>query len=125
MLDRFGQLKAPDFAQFYTAGRLVAEGRVASLYDWPAFAAALKAVPSIDQLLYLSVYPPQIALLFAPLGARSYVVALLAWTLFSCVVYAVVVWSMLRGAGWSASWLKTLGLLAIGSARSEEHTSEL
>jgi alpha-1,2-mannosyltransferase len=115
MLDRFGQLKAPDFAQFYTAGLMVAEGRVAALYDWPSFAEALKTVPSIRDLLYLSVYPPQVALLFAPLAKLSYVGALLAWTLLSGVVYALVVWSMLRGAEWSEAWLKTLALLAAGN----------
>jgi len=115
MLDRFGQLKAPDFAQFYTAGLLVAQGRVQSLYDWPAFAAALKTAPSIRDLLYLSVYPPQVALLFAPLAQLPYVVALLTWTLSSGAVYALVVWSVLRRAGWPASWMKTLALLAVGN----------
>jgi len=113
--DRFGQLKAPDFAQFYTAGRLVAEGRVDALYDWPAFAATLKRVPSIGDLLYLSVYPPQVALVFAPLARLPYVAALLTWSVASALIYAIVVWSMLRVTGWSDTWWKTLALLALGN----------
>ena len=67
--DRFGQLRGMDFLQFYAAGRVVADGRLASLYDWDAFSALLpQLVPGIGDLLYLPVYPPQLALLFAPLS---------------------------------------------------------
>jgi hypothetical protein len=88
-VDRFGALKGTDFAQFYVAARFAASGRLASLYDWPAFAADLaSSVPHSNGLLYLSVYPPQLAVLFAPLARLDYLSALLAWTAVSAALYA-------------------------------------
>jgi hypothetical protein len=96
-LDRFGQLRGMDFVQFYGAGRFVAEGRAGDLYDWHAFARALPAmVPSLGGLLYVPVYPPQVALLFAPLGRLSYGAALLIWTLCSAGMYVSAVALLLR-----------------------------
>ena len=34
MLDRFGQVKGADFYQFYVAGRMLADGQGASLYEF-------------------------------------------------------------------------------------------
>lgn len=95
MLDRFGTLRGVDFLQFYAAGWVVANGHAASLYDWEAFARRLpELVPGIGELLFLPVYPPQLALVFAPLGTLAYLPALAIWTLVSAALYV--------GAGWAA-----------------------
>jgi alpha-1,2-mannosyltransferase len=97
-LDRFGALKGTDFAQFYVAARLVVTGRIAQLYDWSVFAHELAAaVPGPEGLLYLSIYPPQLALLLAPLGALSYLHALLVWTVLSAAAYVVSGLLVIRG----------------------------
>ena len=95
--DRFGVLRGVDFLQFYAAGRMVATGHVGQLYDWDAFARTLPTlVPRIGDLLYLPVYPPQLALAFAPVGRLSYLAALAVWTLLSVGLYAGSVWAVIR-----------------------------
>jgi hypothetical protein len=44
-------------------------------------------VPGPPGLLYLSVYPPALAVLLAPLGLLAYLPALLVWTLMSSAMY--------------------------------------
>lgn len=113
-VDRFGQLKAPDFSQFFTAGWLVATGRISSLYDWPAFAQALRQeVPGIGDLLYLSVYPPQVAVLFAPIAAMGYVGALIVWTACSTLLYGAVAYALT--SSFDRTWRVTCLLLAIAN----------
>lgn len=87
--DRNGTLKGIDFLQFYTAGRLVATGRAHLLYDWPTFARELETVvPGLGDVLFLSVYPPPVPVMFAPLSrAAAYLPALAIWSLISIVVY--------------------------------------
>jgi Glycosyltransferase family 87 len=112
--DRFGQLKAPDFSQFFMAGKLALTGRIHSLYDWPAFALALRnEVPGIGDLLYLSVYPPQVAVLFAPLAALGYAPALIAWTVCSTLLYGAVVYALT--SPFDRMWRLTCALLALGN----------
>ena len=88
-LDRNGILKGIDFLQFYTAGRLVAQDGAGRLYDWTAFAGELqRAVPGTGDLLFVSVYPPQLAVLLAPIGALPYFAALAIWTVLSVLLCA-------------------------------------
>lgn len=97
ILDRFGALRGVDFLQFYAAGWLVHRGHAAQLYDWDAFAHRLpELVPGIGDLLYLPVYPPQLALAVAPLTALPYLPALVVWTLLSAMFYVGAVWAGLR-----------------------------
>ena len=96
-LDRFGTLRGVDFLQFYAAGRIVAEGRGHQLYDWDRFGARLpELVEGAADLLYLPVYPPQLALFFAPIATQPYLPALVIWTLLSAALYAAAVLLLLR-----------------------------
>ena len=89
-LDRFGTLRGVDFVQFYAAGWTVARRQVESLYDWEAFERLLPAlVPGVGDTLYLPVYPPQVALLFAPFARLSFAGALAVWTVASAVLYVL------------------------------------
>jgi hypothetical protein len=95
--DRFGQLRGMDFLQFYAAGWFISSGQVADLYNWQAFAEALpRLVPAAGDLLFVSVYPPQLALLFAPIASLPYFGALAAWTGVSVALYAAAVALTLR-----------------------------
>jgi hypothetical protein len=90
--DRYGTLKGVDFLQFYTAARMVADGRLQQLYDWTAFATTLRGVVGgTGDLLFLSVYPPQLALALSPLGHFDYLAALGMWTALTFVLYGCCV----------------------------------
>ena len=97
--DRYGTLKGVDFLQFYTAARMVADGRGYQLYDWEAFAATLRAaVPGTGDLLFLSVYPPQLALLMSPLGRLDYLAALGVWIAITVLLYACCLRALQRAS---------------------------
>lgn len=92
LFDRNGVLKGVDFLQFYTAARIVSQGEAARLYDWEFFARRLQSVvPGTGDLLFLSVYPPQLALALAPLGRLPYGWALAAWSAATVLLYALCV----------------------------------
>jgi hypothetical protein len=97
LFDRFGLLRGMDFLQFYAAGWFVGCGRTSELYDFDTFARSLSAlVPGIGELLFLPVYPPQVALVFAPLSRLPYLAALGAWTLISVTTYLATASIVLR-----------------------------
>lgn len=88
LFDRNGLLKGMDFLQFHAAAYLVMNGLGDHLYDWPHFASVLPTLaPGIGDLLYVSVYPPQLAILLAPLGRLGYLHALALWTCVSACCY--------------------------------------
>jgi len=91
--DPFGQLKWTDFVHFYAFGHLARHGPVADLYDADALhARQVQLVPKSDRELYLPVYPPQVALVFAPLADLPYRAAALLWAAVNLGVYAWAIW---------------------------------
>ncbi len=91
--DPFGQLKWTDFVHFYTLGDIARHGRISDLYDAQAqYQHQVALVPESAPERYLPVYPPQIALLFAPLSNLPYRVAAVIWALVNIAVYAVSVY---------------------------------
>jgi len=115
--DRHGILKGVDFLQFFTAGKMVADGRVHELYDWGAFASALRsAVPGTGELLFLSVYPPQLALAFASVGRLDYLTALGIWTAISALLYGWCVWVLQRASPAFHAHGRTYWLVALAFA---------
>jgi hypothetical protein len=86
-----------DFIQFYTLGDAALRG------EYPALAAAnalharqVQLLAASDPEFYYPVYPPQAALLFAPLAKLPYLLALALWTAMLIVVYAAIVWRTWR-----------------------------
>jgi hypothetical protein len=89
-----GPLKGADFVQFYTLGHLASTQRVASMYDGALLhEAQVELIPESRREIYPPVYPPQAAVLFAPVTGISYQRALLIWCLVTIVGYALIVWS--------------------------------
>ncbi len=79
----------PDFAQFYVAGQLVAEGRADLLYNKEAFWDRTRAVLGTDGAGYWFAYPPFVAWACQPLAALPYRTA--AW-LFFCANVGGALW---------------------------------
>jgi hypothetical protein len=80
-----------DFPFFYTSGWLARSGNVELLYDEQAFhATQIALVPSSAALWFPTVYPPQAALLMAPLSALPYTWAMYLWAVVSLALTAVM-----------------------------------
>lgn len=93
-----GDLKGVDFLQFYTLGAFHAGGDLAAAYDWELFRAATEQVSGHagSASSYFPVYPPQLAVLFAPFSQVGFVAALSLWTVASTCLYALVAVLMYR-----------------------------
>jgi len=82
-------LKGTDFLHFYTLGSLAVEHRGAELYDMAAQSELGEhQVPQAPRTAFVALYGPQVSLLFAPLAALPYGVALTLWLGANAVVYA-------------------------------------
>jgi hypothetical protein len=97
--DRFDHLKGADFVHFYTLGRIALGGDVRALYDVNLqHELQTKLVPASAPDTFLPVYPPQTALLFAPLSLWSYPLAALMWAGITALLYALLVRAAWRSA---------------------------
>jgi hypothetical protein len=98
LIDLFGHLKGTDFVHFYATGIAVRTERAEILYDHQALhQLQVAAVPESDPFFYVSVYPPQSAVFFAPFGQWSYGAAALMWIFFTATVYGTVMTIASRG----------------------------
>ena len=96
---RSGQIKGTDFVQFYTLGRLAAEGHADQFDDYGAIRRTqLAAVPESENVVFPPVYGPQVPIALSPLGHLTYESALLTWVTLSVVVYFFFVWLLARAA---------------------------
>lgn len=87
-----GPLKGADFVHFYTIGSLVTHHHTEALYDVAALhRAQVSHVPESGPELYVPVYPPQTALLFAPFTLFSFGHATLLWNLVTILAFAAIV----------------------------------
>ena len=88
-MGRNGLLKGTDFLHFYTLGSLALEHRGAELYDMAAQSELGEhRVPEAGRTVFVALYGPQVSLLFAPLAALPYGVALTLWLGANAVLYA-------------------------------------
>ena len=91
--DPFGHLKWTDFVHFYTLGHIARNGPVSDLYNpQTQYEHQVALVPASAPEHYLPVYPPQVALVFAPLGNLPYHLAAVLWALVNIVVYGGAVY---------------------------------
>jgi hypothetical protein len=95
--DRKGIVKGADFLHFYTLGTLAAEHRGDLLYDMGGQSAiAGQRVTGVGRVYFVSLYPPQVSLLFAPLAALPYLTALAVWVLLSASLHGACCWLVWR-----------------------------
>jgi alpha-1,2-mannosyltransferase len=97
VLGRNGLLKGTDFLHFYTLGSLALEHRGAALYDVAAQSElAARRVPEAGHIFFVSLYGPQVSLLFAPFAALPYGAALAAWLILNAVLYGLCCYAVWR-----------------------------
>jgi hypothetical protein len=88
-IDRLGKVKGTDFLHFYVMGSIARAGRWEQLFDVQAHQARAQAVvPASTDTLFIPIESPQLALLFAPLSAQRYTIALAAWLAVAFATYA-------------------------------------
>jgi len=114
LLGRNGLVKGADFLHFYTLGALALEQQGGELYDMAAQSAlAERRVPQAGRLFFVALYGPQVSLLFAPLAALPYGVALVAWLVANAVLYGLccyLIWRTYASLGSDGGLVLLLGL---------------
>lgn len=91
-----------DFINYYSAGRLVAEGHGAQLYNFAAMSAIERHVITPYRLTYgvlPYVYPPYFAVAVAPLSLLSLVPAYALWAALNAVWLCLALVTIQRRAG--------------------------
>ncbi len=94
--DRLGKVKGTDFLHFYVMGSIAHQGRWEQLFDVQAHYARAQAVAGSADVLFIPVESPQVALVFAPLAAHRYTVALVLWLAVVFAMYSCSCWLMWR-----------------------------
>ena len=112
--DRNGIVKGADFLHFYTIGTVALEHRGDALYDMRVQAAiAEQRVAEVGPVYFVSLYPPQVSLLFAPFAALPYSWALFAWIVFSGLLYGACCWLFWQACAHLLAEDKLVALLAL------------
>jgi len=84
-----------DFVCPYTMGSLVHHPE--RIYNADAFhAAQIALVPASTSLFYPPVYPPQLAVMMAPLSRLPFGMAATVWSLIMVGLYALIIWGTYR-----------------------------
>ncbi len=97
LFDRAGNIKFQDFLQFYISARLIAQGRVAELYDQPVADQEMRALTDEQTRVRLPpVYGPQVGLFFVPLTRFSFPVAVHIWVTLSLIAIAACLYLLWR-----------------------------
>lgn len=112
--DRVGRQKGRDFLQFYISGRIVRSGNAHRLYDQDFFLQQQKELTVLGgkNPPYLSMYPPLIGLIFAPLAGFSYMHALFLWWFILALCFVFSGLSLLKQSNVPYEW-KRIAALAI------------
>jgi hypothetical protein len=115
--DRVGRVKGSDYVQFYVMGSLAREGRLDALYDANAHLAEgrRRIDPALDIYAGHPNYPPQVALVFAPLAALPYVASLGVFLVLSAVCCACGIWMVWRECAALREHSALVALLAAAS----------
>jgi Glycosyltransferase family 87 len=98
LIDRAGRFKGTDYIQFYVMGSLVAGGRTGALYDGTAHLEEGRRRIDPGLILYAAYpnYPPQVALLFAPMALVPFGWSLALSLCMIAVCYGASVWLVWR-----------------------------
>jgi hypothetical protein len=102
--DLVGHLKGADFVHFYTLGRIALDRQYPELFDQQAqHELQAQLVPDSAGDLFVPIYPPQTALIFAPFAMFSYGIGALLFAATNVLLYALIV---------RAAWLPARSVLS-------------
>jgi hypothetical protein len=92
--DALGRPLGTDFTNFWSAGRLAAEGRAAAAYDWASHHAVQWQTHGTDGYFPWN-YPPVLFMVMAPLATLPYLAALGVWQGATLAGALAAAWSIL------------------------------
>jgi Glycosyltransferase family 87 len=105
-----------DFVHFYVQGVIAVQHDAAALYDIEKMAdIAERVLPGGQRAMYPPVYGPQVAVLFRPLAALTYVAARNLWVAVTIALFAGCVYAMWRASPRLREVPGTVALLAVAS----------
>lgn len=110
--DRVGRLKGRDFLVFYISGQIVRTGQAHRLYDQNFFIQQQKELTVLGgkNPPQLSLYPPIVGLLCAPLTRINYQNALFIWWLIQSLCFATAGYYLLLQSSPPLEWRAIAGL---------------
>jgi hypothetical protein len=113
IFDRAGNIKFQDFIQFPISARLIAEGRMSSLYDTQVLNQEIRAIVG-NTNAYLEFYQaPQVVLPFLALSRLSFLPQAEIWVALSLLIYFACVYLLWKTC---SSLTPYLGLVALCAA---------
>jgi hypothetical protein len=105
-LDATGHAVGRDFVNLWTAGQLIADGRVIDVFDPAKFGAAQRALLSPDFPFHFWSYPPTFLFAAVPFGHTSYLGGLVIWSLAGAIAL------LFAGRALLGDWVAPLLLVA-------------
>ena len=87
MFDRAGNIKFQDFIQFPITARLIAEGRISSLYDTQVLNQQIRAIVGTTKAHLEFYQSPQVVLPFLILSRLSFFTQATIWVALSLLIY--------------------------------------
>lgn len=104
-LDATGHALGRDFANLWTAGQIIAQGHVLSIFDPVQFGAAQRQLLSPHFPFHFWSYPPTFLLAAIPFGGVEYLPGLILWSLTGIVALVAAARTLF------STWTQTAWLL--------------
>ena len=112
IFDRAGNIKFQDFIQFPISARLIAEGRISSLYDTQVLNQQIRAIAG-NTKAYLEFYQaPQIVLPFMALSRFSFLTQATIWVTLSLLIYFSCLYELWKACSALKPYPKLVALCA-------------
>jgi hypothetical protein len=118
--DAEGQLLGADHIAFYSAARLIADGRQADLYNPDVLGAYQQRITGGNWPYFMGYRnPPFYALLYLPTARLPFPASVLVWTAVGLAAFAFAVWCLRperpwRVAGWSLTFYPLFAAVSFG-----------
>ncbi len=96
IFDRAGNIKFQDFIQFPISARLIAQGRISSLYDTRVLNQEIRVIAGNTKAHLEFYYGPQVVLPFLVLSRLSFLTQAAIWVALSLLMYFACVYLLWR-----------------------------
>ncbi len=113
IFDRAGNIKFQDFIQLPIAARLIAQGRISSLYDTRVLNQEIRAIAGNTKAHLEFYYGPQVVLPFFALSRLSFLTQAAIWVAISLLIYFACVYLLWRTCSALRPYPRLVALCAV------------